>query len=350
MPKTVLLIGSQPERMTRLRRTFVSLKELGVNVRVMKPYRYPAGKPRVLKGIIRYLVLLVQVATSKADVYHFFNVPDVIGLPLLLKRGVVIYDVRSPWFSSIKESLGSSTLSRIASLIERVMTKGADIVLAANYPIAHRAYHWGARRVTMVPNYPPSDFGPKRDKAIVRKFLGFNDEQVILYLGKISRIEGSNLLKQIILKTCTEVPGAKFLIVGDGPEKQSLVSFVAQHHLKERVVMTGWIKHEDVADYINVADICLLPRKWDSFSAYTAPENITKAAEYLAVGKPIIAPKMGGFVNADFPVISAEPAEMADALIHFLRNPRPIGDYVRPSWSESHRRLACVYKKIHVIS
>lgn len=335
--------------MTRLKRTFASLKNLGVNVRVMRPYRKPDGKPRIIKGVVRYLVLLVQVAISKADVYHFFNVPDVIGLPLLLKRGKVIYDVRSPWFSSIKESLGNSTLSRIGGLIERIMTRGADIILAANYPIAYRAHRWGARRITMVPNYPPSDFGPRRDRTTMRDELGFNDEQVVLYLGKISKIEGSELLKQIILKTCSTVTSAKFLVVGDGPEKPSLDSFIEHHNLKDRVVMTGWVNHDDVADYINAADICLLPRKWDSFSPYTAPENITKAAEYLAVGRPIIAPKMGGFATAEFPVISVDPADMVEALIEFLRSPRPIGDYVRPSWDESNRRLKSVYSKLAVL-
>ncbi len=335
--------------MTRLKRTYASLKELGVNIRVMTPYRKPDGRPRILKGIIRYLVLLVQVAISKADVYHFFNVPDVIGLPLLLKRGTKIYDVRSPWFSSIQESLGNSALSRIGGLIERFMTRGADIVLAANYPIAHRAHAWGARRITMVPNYPPSDFGPKRDMKEMREILKLGNEQVVLYLGKISKIEGSELLKQIVLKTCTEVSTAKFLIVGDGPEKPSLDTFIEQHQLNDRVVMTGWVNHDDVADYISAADICLLPRKWDSFSPYTAPENITKAAEYLAVGRPIIAPKMGGFATAEFPVISVDPSEMAGALVEFLKNPRPMGDFVRPSWDESHRRLTSIYSKLGAV-
>lgn len=350
MPKRVLLIGSQPERMTRLRRTFASLRNLGVDVQVMRPYRKPEGRPRILKGVVRYLVLLCQVAVSRADVYHFFNVPDIIGLPLLLKRGTLIYDVRSPWFSSIRESLGSSLLSCLGGIIEWIITRGADVVVAANYPIAHRAHRWGARRITMVPNYPPPDFGPKRDRATMRRILGFDSEQVVLYLGKISRIEGSELLKHIILRTCTELQGVRFLVVGDGPEKHSLESFIERHQLLNRVLMTGWIRHEEVADYIAAADICLLPRKWDSFSPYTAPENITKAAEYLAVGRPVIAPKMGGFATAQFPVIPADPAEMADALVQFLRNPRKLGDFKRPSWTESHRRLASIYGKLSVLA
>jgi glycosyltransferase involved in cell wall biosynthesis len=302
-----------------------------------------------MKGIVRYLTLLLQVALTKADIYHVFNVPDVIGLPLLFKRGTVVYDIRSPWFSSIKESLGNSFLSRIGGYIEWIMTRGSDLVLTANYPLAHRAHRWGARRITMIPNYPPSDFGPKREKAEMRKVLGLGDEQVVLYLGKISKIEGSELLREIILKTCREVPSVKFLVVGDGPEKPSLDSFIEQNKLKARVMMTGWVDHEDVADYIAAADICLLPRKWDTFSPYTAPENITKAAEYLAVGRVVIAPKMGGFATAEFPVIPAAPSEMAYVLIDFLRNPRPIGDFKRPSWDESHRRLTSVYSQLGAV-
>ena len=153
-PKRVLLIGSQPERMTRLRRTYRSLKSLGVNVHVMVPSQKPEGSPRVIKGIIRYLVLTLQVALAKADIYHFYNVPDIIGFPLAWKRGVFIYDVRSPWFSSIKESIGNNMLSKLASIIEYIMTMSADIVITANYPLADRAERWHAKKVVMIPNYP----------------------------------------------------------------------------------------------------------------------------------------------------------------------------------------------------
>jgi glycosyltransferase involved in cell wall biosynthesis len=201
----------------------------------------------------------------------------------------------------------------------------------------------------MVPNYPPADFGPKRDRETMRKILGIGSAPTVLYLGKISKIEGSKLLKQIISKTTNVTPKVKFLIVGDGPERPSLESFIEMNELTDNVIMTGWIDHNEVADYIVASDICLLPRKWDSFSPYTAPENITKAAEYLAVGRPIIAPKMGGFATAEFPIISVDPSEMADALIDFVRNPRPFGSYPRPSWDLSHTRLAKVYSKLGAI-
>ncbi len=344
--KRVLLIGSQPDRMTRLRRTFMSLKELGIDVRILVPYQKPRGPPRVITGIVRYILLTLQVALSKADIYHFFNVPDITGLPLLWKRGKFIYDVRSPWFSSVKESLGSSSLSKIANLIERIMTMGADLVLAANYPIAYRAHCWKAHDITVIPNYPPSDFGPTRSRDVMRNLLQLDDDPTVLYVGKISKIEGSELLKQIIKQVSKRIPDVRFLIVGDGPQKSSIEAYIQRHNLMENVRMIGWVRHEEVADYIVSSDICLLPRKWDSFSPFTAPENITKAAEYLAIGRPIIAPKMGGFANAPFPIIPVEPEDMGAAVIKYLENPRPLGEFDRPSWQISHQRLLRVYTRL----
>ncbi len=348
-PKRVLIIGSQPERMTRLRRTYASLKVLGVNAQIMSPYRNPRGRPRIIKGIIRYLVLTLQIALAKADIYHFFNVPDIIGVPLSWKRGVFVYDVRSPWFSSIKESLGNNFLSHFASFFEYLLTISADFVITANYPLADRARRWGASKIVMVPNYPPADFGPKRERNIMRAALGLRDEPTILYLGKISKIEGSGLLSRIMLQVSQSIPNARFVVVGDGPERDTVERFIKSNNLSQNVKMLGWIPHEEVADYIGAVDLCLLPRKWDSFSPYTAPENITKAAEYLAVGKPVVAPKMGGFKDAQFPVISVEPNDMGKAVIEYLNNPRPVGDFVRPSWDMSHRRLEKIYKHLGAI-
>ncbi len=345
----VLLIGSQPERMIRLKRTYRSLQQLGVDVGVLAPFRKPIGRPRLLKAIVRYILLSIQIALSKAEVYHFYNVPDVIGFPLILKKGVMIYDVRSPWFSSIRESLGNVLLSRIANLIEWFLTMNADIVLTANTPLAKRAQRWGAKRVGVIPNYPPSDFGPKRSREEIRAKLQLDNSPTVLYLGKISLIEGSELLKQIILETCTKLPNVTFLIVGDGPQKPSIDHFIQKHNLTDRVVMTGWINHDEVADYINAADLCILPRKWDTFSPFTTPENITKVGEYLALQKVVIVPNMGGFVGAEFPLVSVEPEKMGQAVIERLSNPQKTIDSTRLSWDISHKRLETIYSQLGMI-
>lgn len=338
-----MLIGSEPNRMTRLRRTYQSLKELGVEVEVFRPYTVPSGNPRTLKGLVRYLLIMFQLLLLRRDTYHFFNVPDVIGLPLTLKRGDFIYDVRSPWFSSVLETLGVRPLSLLAGLIERFLTRHANLVLTANTPLAKRAKQWGARHVMVVPNYPPTDFAPTKSRTAIRKELGLNSEFVVLYLGKISKVEGSELLKKIIAD-CSDYPRIKFLIVGDGPQKKSLSRFLKTHALEKNTILLDWVPHPEVPNYIEAADLCLLPRTWSSFSPFTSPENVLKTGEYLALGKPVIAPNMGGFATAQFPVIAVHPEKMGQAILDFVSNPRAVGNMDRPTWEISHKKLQTIYR------
>ena len=347
--KQVVIIGTEPRRMTRLRRTYQSLRKLGVDAIVLRPYQVPRGSPRVLTGIVRYLLISIQIALTKADLFHFYNVPDVVGIPLTFKRGVVIYDVRSPWFSSIKEPLGSRVLSKAALFIEWLMTRKSDIVLTANTPMAERAARWGSRNTIVVPNYPPSDFSASKSRDEMREVLQLNSNPTVLYLGKISKLEGSELLKTIILDVASVNSDVRFLVVGDGPRLESLRQFVESEGLADRVVFVGWIAHEDVPNYINAADICLLPREWTTFSEYTSPENILKVGEYLALGKPVVAPKMGGFADAKFPIIAVEPTEMANAIIMFLETPKEVRPEDRLTWDISHHRLKRVYTKLGII-
>ncbi|MEM4735363.1 MAG: glycosyltransferase [Candidatus Thorarchaeota archaeon] len=348
--RRVVLVGSEPERMTRLRRTYSSLRSLGIDVSVLNPYSVPRGRPRLLTALVRYLLIMVQLVLLRADVYHLYNVPDLIGLPLLLKRGMLVYDVRSPWFSTVRESLGGDILWRFAETVEWMLTRRADYVVTANTPLAMRARRWGARRVMVVPNYPPTSFRSRRTREEMRVQLGLGAGPVIAFVGKISRLEGSELLKRIIGEVCRSHPEVVFLIVGDGPARASLEQFIRSRGLTQRVRFVGWVAHSEVPDYIVAADLCLLPRLWTSFSPYTTPENILKVNEYLALSRPVVAPKMGGFSDASFPVIAVPPERMGQAVLDYLRDPRPFPDTERPTWQVSESRLAQVYRELGVLA
>ncbi len=344
--KRVLLIGTEPERMIRLQRVLQSMRKLGIDVRVLEPVTKPRGRPRILKGMIRYLTITFQILLARADIYHFFNVPDNVGLPLTLKRGTLVYDVRAPWAAVLRETFGKSPLIFLAKFIERFMTRKADHVVCVNRMLAERAVTWGARSVRVIPNYPSEDFGPTRDRAETRKELGIDDSSVVLYLGKLSKVEGVDLLMEVIRSATRLTPKVKFLVVGAGPQESQFKRFVEREGLEGRVVMTGWIPHEEVANLIQAADLCLLPRPWDSCSPFIGPESIWKAGEYLSLGKPVLAPRMGGFATAPFPVIAVDPSEMAQAVAEFFRRPATGSVQPHPRWPESHRRLERLYRSL----
>jgi len=143
----ILLIGPEPDKMPRLKMTYKSLKSLGHDVKVFAPF--------VRKGntIMRYLANMVKLLFERSDNYHYFNIPDVIGLPLLLKWGRLIYDVRSPWKEVMQDSTGNRYLAKFAEIVERIFCLKADMVVSANPLLRERAESFGADLVINVPNF-----------------------------------------------------------------------------------------------------------------------------------------------------------------------------------------------------
>ena len=166
----ILLFGSEPEKMTRLRYIYESLAKHGIKAEILMPksnFRCSGKLGRILSGLIRYLTLTVQLLIAKADIIHYFNIPDIPGIIILLKklftRTVVIYDVRSPWGLELENTFHFKLLKYLAETMERLMTVRSDLVLAVNTPLAVRALRWGAKRVFVLPNYPRKTFKPSKN-------------------------------------------------------------------------------------------------------------------------------------------------------------------------------------------
>jgi glycosyltransferase involved in cell wall biosynthesis len=73
------------------------------------------------------------------------------------------------------------------------------------------------------------------------------------------------------------------LIVGDGDGLAALKSATPQE-LRDRIVFSGWIPHEDVVSAINAMDIGFLTQPLDALGMYRLT---TKLPEYLACGVPV---------------------------------------------------------------
>ena len=73
-------------------------------------------------------------------------------------------------------------------------------------------------------------------------------------------------------------------IVGDGKEKERLLSIVAAHGLQKDVFFTGW--RADVGDLVDQSEVFLLPSRWEG-----TPNVLLEAA---ATGKPALCARVEG--------------------------------------------------------
>jgi glycosyltransferase involved in cell wall biosynthesis len=139
----------------------------------------------------------------------------------------------------------------------------------------------GFRRVVEIPNgvEVPPETTPE-GRAAARQRLGI-DGPMALYIGRLEREKGVGLLLQAWRQL--DIEGAKLLIVGDGPEQESLLGNTREAQTNSiRLVGTS----SDVRPYLQAADLFALPSR---------SEGISNALlEAMASGLAVVATDVGG--------------------------------------------------------
>jgi len=91
-----------------------------------------------------------------------------------------------------------------------------------------------------------------------------------------------------------QVPRAKLLLVGDGPQRPLLDKIVVQLGLQRHVVITGFQPYQTVPDYINLAAVCINPFLINDVTREIFPGKIP---QYLACSKPVISTSLPGLMS-----------------------------------------------------
>ncbi|MEM2305418.1 MAG: glycosyltransferase [Candidatus Methanomethylicia archaeon] len=347
----VTLIGAYPWRMTRLKLVASSLRKYGFNVNILFPKFNVKFKPRFISASLRYLSYMIQELFVDSDVIHVFNVPDVYGLPPLLKKKFknikLIYDVRSPWGDELAD-LGYKSLHDVAESIERILTVNASAVTTVNSILGDRARKWGARKVYVIPNYPSREFKPSIDPKEFKCRLGLENYKIILFVGAFTSIECALDIINVFPRVIKEVADTILIMVGDGILMPEIKRRIVKIGIENKVILTGWIPHNEVANWISVADLCLAPRReWGEASKFFAPESVLKVNEYLALGKPVVVTPVGGFRNAPSPPFIIAPfSRLDEAIINALRKPFRVENPLKYTWNTSEKNLIKAYDEV----
>jgi len=169
-------------------------------------------------------------------------------------------------------------LKRVRSAM---LSRAAQIVIPSRY-LAQFALDWGLPqdRVTVVPN-PAPPVGPLAAREEVRRRLGV-DGTTFVFAGRL--VAAKDL--PLAVSALAQVPDARLVIIGDGPERRRVTDLVAEWRLEDRVVLKGALPRSEVVDWLRAADAALLSSAWENFPH--------AAVEALAVGTPVVATAVGG--------------------------------------------------------
>ncbi len=144
------------------------------------------------------------------------------------------------------------------------------------------------QRVTVLPNCVDTDiFSPRPEArtAICRRYGWDPGETVVAFIGRFHPIKDPCSFLQAALKSLETKEGSKFLLVGSGELADALRDGAAHSGRNEAFTFTGEIPHEMVPDYMNAADVLVLPSLSEG-----SPLTLIEA---MATGKAVIATRVG---------------------------------------------------------
>jgi glycosyltransferase involved in cell wall biosynthesis len=113
-----------------------------------------------------------------------------------------------------------------------------------------------------------------------------------------------------------EVPGAAFLIVGEGELTEKMRALATELGLERDVFFTG--RSEQVADLLSISEVCVLSSRAEGFS--------NSILEYMAAARPVVATDVGGAREAivegeaGYLVASGDDEEMAARIVELLQD------------------------------
>lgn len=128
----------------------------------------------------------------------------------------------------------------------------------------------------------------KIDRNLIRKELNIPlDSIVIGMVGRISKQKAPDIFIKVASEIKKLIPKSFFIIVGDGEEREELEVLINELHLKDSVLITGWVTN--TYKYIQSFDIAMLLSRWEGFGL--------AIAEYMICEIPIIATNVDAIPN-----------------------------------------------------
>ena len=227
--------------------------------------------------------------------------------------------------TKLKASPAAREVERRAC-VEEVVMDSVDAIVATT--VVERdeiteLYGAAHSKIKVVPPGVDLDLFKPADKTQARRALNIAaDARVVLYVGRIDRIKGIDILMRAA-KLLRAQASARLLIVGGGQdddaELQRLKALAARLCIQDMVTFTGAVEQERLPAYYNAADVMALPSYYESFGL--------AALEAMACATPVVASKVGGlqtFIDhgsAGYLIPRQCPEPFARAIDTLLANP-----------------------------
>lgn len=312
-------------------------------------------------GPLREAALAALGPRQPAFVYQRYAPYNMTGAELALRRQVPLvleYNGSEVW---IARNWGRPLAhERLARRIEIAVLRAAQLVVVVSEPIRQELRQRGVpeSRILVNPNgVDPERYSPAVDGDGVRRGLGLEGKRVVGFIGTFGRWHGAEVLADafaaLLARRPEWRPSLRLLMVGDGLTRPEVERRLLAHGVAELAVLTGTVPQADGPAHLAACDVLVSPHtpNQDGSPFFGSP---TKVFEYMAMGRPIVASKLGQIgevLQQEQTALLVEPGDAvatAAACERLLDDPalsRRLGEAARAravarhTWVEHTRRI-----------
>lgn len=205
------------------------------------------------------------------------------GCPLILRVEAIEVEEQRDWGLR-----GRRSGRWVVALGERRLFRSADELAVVSAPLATSLERLGvpARQIHIVPNgvdtrvFSPD--APPRVEELAR--FGLDGRFLIGWVGGFRPYHGLEQLAELLPLLERAIPEATLCLVGTGPLMRDLQQMQERH--PRSLALLPPVPHDSVASWLCSFDVCLQLSRADGAQHYSP----LKVREYLACGRPVVAP------------------------------------------------------------
>jgi glycosyltransferase involved in cell wall biosynthesis len=317
----------------------------GVKIRRVPLKRRRGG---LLGYLYQYLAFLVassaiivrRMFSQRYDLVYVHNMPDFLVLSGLIPRmfgAKVILDLHDPMPELMRTIYGfepDALAVRLLKFVEKRSLALADRVVTVNHACAKlfAARSCPAEKIVVVMNSPDEGIFKSREGQSGERTASGDRPFVVMYHGSLVERNGLGLAVDALEIARKSVPNAELHVYGaQNAFLDSVMDSVRSRGLASAVHYMGSRPLEKIVEAIQECHVGIIPNLKNIFTELNTP---TRIFEYLALGKPVIAPRSAG-ITAYFDDESLVFFELGDAndlakkIEYVFRNPREVREITR---------------------
>ncbi len=153
----------------------------------------------------------------------------------------------------------------------------------------------------------------------LRRILGLAGRHVIGIVARLRVEKGHTLLLNALPLVLKAVPDAALLVVGDGPDRESLIEQGRSLGVTPQIIWAGERSPGEALALYGAMDVVAVPSQFEGFGL--------SAAEAMAAGRPVVGTRVGGLSEliedgvTGYLISPGDSTALAAALIRVLGDP-----------------------------